>query len=185
MKNKTELRKEIRSSMAALPMEARASASRRLQERLRDELPGNLRRIGIFLPLPDEPDLRPVFSDWLKQGSELLLAVPDGQSWCWRELKALSPLQPAALGISIPPLRPGQPPAPELALVPGRAFTVSGERLGRGKGIYDRLLTQAETIPWGLCFSCQLREKLPQEAWDVRMARVLTESDPDVATRTP
>ena len=63
-----------------------------------------------------------------------------------------------------------------LVLVPGRAFTKNGGRLGRGKGFYDVFLKQlleeckaagkkVHTI--GVCFSCQLVDSLPTEQNDI------------------
>lgn len=63
-----------------------------------------------------------------------------------------------------------------LVLVPGRAFTTKGARLGRGKGFYDiflkQLLEECKTAgkkvnTIGVCFSCQLVDSLPTEPNDI------------------
>lgn len=64
----------------------------------------------------------------------------------------------------------------DLILVPGMAFDHSGNRLGRGKGYYDRFLQHPEfahTPKWGVCYDFQMLEQLPSEPHDVRMQRVL------------
>lgn len=62
----------------------------------------------------------------------------------------------------------------DLALVPGVAFTLSGQRLGRGGGYYDRLLPQLTAARCvGLAFPFQLVEQLPTEPHDVRLHQVL------------
>ena len=64
----------------------------------------------------------------------------------------------------------------ELALIPGVAFDRKGNRLGRGKGYYDRTLdrlTHAHRI--GICFGFQLTEKIPVENNDRTMDEVWTE----------
>lgn len=66
--------------------------------------------------------------------------------------------------------------AVDLVVVPGLAFTVTGQRLGRGRGYYDRLLSRtdlrAETI--GVCFQAQLLPTLPLDPHDQRVGRVIS-----------
>lgn len=63
----------------------------------------------------------------------------------------------------------------DLVIVPGVAFDKEGNRLGRGKGYYDRLLPLIPAHTMGICFHFQLVEGLPVERFDVRMAQVITE----------
>ena len=58
---------------------------------------------------------------------------------------------------------------PHIVLVPGLAFTRTGDRLGRGKGFYDRYLANYPGIKIGLAFREQLLEDIPTEAHDVPM----------------
>ena len=62
----------------------------------------------------------------------------------------------------------------DLVIVPGMAFNRQGDRLGRGKGYYDKILKEASAA-WkiGVCFDFQLVEELPVEAHDVRMDCVM------------
>jgi 5-formyltetrahydrofolate cyclo-ligase len=53
---------------------------------------------------------------------------------------------------------------------------MSGYRLGRGKGYYDKLLTQATGKKCGICFECQIVDELPVENHDVKMNYVITPS---------
>ena len=64
-----------------------------------------------------------------------------------------------------------------LVLVPGLAFTRTGLRLGRGKGFYDRFLTQLNPehcIFMGVCHHWQIVEQLPTEETDIRLDFLLT-----------
>lgn len=61
----------------------------------------------------------------------------------------------------------------DMILVPGIAFTGSGERIGRGKGYYDKILKQTKAYKLGICFDFQLLEELPMEEHDVKMDRVV------------
>lgn len=63
----------------------------------------------------------------------------------------------------------------DLAIIPGLAFTLDGERLGRGKGYYDRLLAKMPTVyKMGLCFPFQIVGTIPTDATDVLMDEVFS-----------
>ncbi len=65
----------------------------------------------------------------------------------------------------------------DVFLVPGVAFDRVGNRLGRGRGFYDRTLYQAKGFKIGVAGAHQIsNEILPKENHDVRMSAVLTES---------
>jgi 5-formyltetrahydrofolate cyclo-ligase len=64
-----------------------------------------------------------------------------------------------------------------LALIPGVAFSVKGDRLGRGGGHYDRLLGDAGgAVTAGLAYSFQMLDELPRSAHDRRLNFIITES---------
>jgi 5-formyltetrahydrofolate cyclo-ligase len=63
----------------------------------------------------------------------------------------------------------------DLVIVPGIAFDKKGNRLGRGKGCYDRFLnTITRDIPSiGLAFSFQILPAVPAKLHDVRVNKVI------------
>lgn len=61
-----------------------------------------------------------------------------------------------------------------VCIVPGRAFTQDGKRLGRWYGFYDQLVEKnPEILTIGVCFSCQIFPDLPQDTWDKKVTRVV------------
>jgi len=62
----------------------------------------------------------------------------------------------------------------DLAVIPGVAFDNKGNRLGRGKGYYDRLLPYIPAFKMGICFPFQLIEEVPADTFDVRMDLIIT-----------
>ena len=65
---------------------------------------------------------------------------------------------------------------PDWLLIPGVGFDLSGARLGRGKGYYDRFLENSKAIRIGIAWSGQLREMIPVDSHDCRMDFVITEN---------
>ena len=64
-----------------------------------------------------------------------------------------------------------------LIIVPGVAFDRSGNRLGRGKGFYDRLLQEATCPKVGVGYACQMVGLLPAEEHDIPMDAIVTEEE--------
>ena len=67
----------------------------------------------------------------------------------------------------------------QLALLPGLAFDVQGNRLGYGKGYHDRLLeplncASLRPVLVGICYNETLFEYLPTKPHDVRVDIVIT-----------
>ena len=63
----------------------------------------------------------------------------------------------------------------DLIIVPGVAFDRMGNRLGRGKGYYDRFLSRYLNVKRiGICFGFQLVDEVPAEPFDIRMDEVIT-----------
>ena len=63
----------------------------------------------------------------------------------------------------------------DLIVVPGVAFDRQGNRIGRGKGYYDRFLCQHLDVKRiGICFDFQLVDEVPAEPFDIRMDEVIT-----------
>ncbi|NLV84069.1 MAG: 5-formyltetrahydrofolate cyclo-ligase [Spirochaetales bacterium] len=64
-----------------------------------------------------------------------------------------------------------------LILVPALAFTRSGERLGKGKGYYDRFLSECteRCIKLGVAFETQIVPALPVHPHDTKVDAIVTE----------
>ena len=63
----------------------------------------------------------------------------------------------------------------DLIVVPGVAFDRKGNRIGRGKGYYDRFLCRHLNVKRiGICFDFQLVDEVPAEPFDIRMDEVIT-----------
>lgn len=64
----------------------------------------------------------------------------------------------------------------ELIVVPAVAFDRKGNRLGRGKGFYDRLLKSTRATKVGVGYEFQLMDELPVEPHDIGVDIIITQN---------
>ncbi len=65
----------------------------------------------------------------------------------------------------------------DLIIVPGTAFDRKCNRLGRGKGYYDRFLTNIKAPKVGVCFDFQLKDQIPADERDIKMDMIVGENE--------
>ena len=64
----------------------------------------------------------------------------------------------------------------DMIVVPGVAFDRKRNRMGRGRGFYDRLLKSTpNAVKVGVAFDFQIFDAIPVEPFDVPMDVVITE----------
>ena len=61
-----------------------------------------------------------------------------------------------------------------LWFIPGRAFDIHGNRLGRGGGFYDRLLEDENGIKVGVTTEDRILDYIPVDSWDIKMDFLIT-----------
>ena len=187
---KNRLRGEIKTRLASLSAAERGEKSRILCARIAaaDFWPA-LSTVAAFVPLPGEPDIRPLLEQALAEGKRLLLPRMDKGTLVFHAVGDLTQdLLPHAYGMAEPsprlPCADWEAALGEsvLFLVPGLAFDSRGGRLGRGGGFYDRFL---HSLPAGFAprilgaaFSCQLVESVPAGAGDFFLHGLVTEEQP-------
>lgn len=185
--DKAALRSEIKQRLAALSEDEINASSRRAAAHLtQSELWSAARAILAFASLPREVQTAGILSSAREAGKRVALPRVDGDKLIFHEIvdegEDSSALIRHVLGMEEP--TPQAPVADllgnaewrePLVLVPGLAFDAEGYRLGRGRGFYDRFLADlpAETV--GVCFECQLVDRVPRQAWDARVEYLLTE----------
>ncbi len=64
----------------------------------------------------------------------------------------------------------------EMVIVPAVAYDVKGNRVGRGKGFYDRLLADTKAMKIGVGYDFQVVDEIDAEPHDVGVDVVITES---------
>lgn len=63
----------------------------------------------------------------------------------------------------------------ELVIVPGVAYDREGNRVGRGKGYYDRMLTSTKATKIGMAYDFQVVDSIDAEPHDVKVDLIITD----------
>ena len=175
---KAELRKKIRAAVERISPAVRAVESIDLCDRLEAQL-RSARTILFFAPLADELDVWLLLEKFLAAGKICALPFFDSamQTYSARQIQNLAvDISIGKFGIREPVSScPEIPPEKfDLILVPGVAFDWNGNRLGRGRGFYDRLLKQVSGLKCGVGYDFQLIGKIPVEPHDAKVNFVVT-----------
>jgi len=184
MKTKKEWRADFTRQRLALSMEERELKSKQVADRylslFEKELPAV---VHLFLPIATKAEV----DTWLilKRLNENHPAVKtvtsviavDQQSLETIEVRIDSPLLINNWGIPEPVTRIHFPvKAVEEVLTPLLAADHKGNRLGYGKGFYDRFFESCSVsvVRTGLNFFSEIKEDLPHDAWDVKLQRLIS-----------
>ena len=171
------IRQQMRQRNRALTFEARLEASERIFRQVeRLDRFATAQVVGLYCALPDEPPTAAVIDRWLALGKRVVVPRVEGD---WMRFFDYNPATQVAGSFGIE--EPGaeavlcRPEEIELMVVPGVAFTAGGDRMGRGRGYYDKYLAQNEfkapTV--GVCYYHQLVDALPVEPHDIRLDEVI------------
>jgi 5-formyltetrahydrofolate cyclo-ligase len=177
---KTQVRTQIRSALGALAPAERAARSQRAGALLRQRAAWrDAGTILFYSPVGEELDVWPLLLDALAGGKTVALPRFMPAASVYAAAQILDPaqdLRPGQFGIREPGAACPTIPLNRLdfVLVPGVGFDLSGHRLGRGRGFYDRLLKQVRGLKCGVAFDEQVVPALPVAPHDVTLDCILT-----------
>jgi 5-formyltetrahydrofolate cyclo-ligase len=123
----------------------------------------------------------PILDEALHSGRRVFYPRIEGRSLKLVRILSASELKPGRFGIREPCGDEAVSPVElkdTVVCVPGLAFSPLGQRLGRGGGYYDRLLAAISpaALLFGLAYSFQLLDCIPETGGDRRVHCVFTES---------
>ena len=173
---KKQLRKQIKEEKKRQPTHVLATNSSSLLEQI-EKHPRFIaaKTILCYHSLGDEVQTHAFVEKW-HTSKKILLPVVKGDILELRHYTGKEYLKIGAFGIEEPEgenfIRLHEI---EFSLVPGVSFDRHGNRLGRGKGYYDKLLPLLHSYNIGICYRFQVREEIPAEPFDRRMDEVWTE----------
>lgn len=153
------------------------------------------REIYCYASLPDEVSTAGLMDEAWKAGKRVAVPrVTDEGKMDFFYIESLAELSPGYYGISEPALNVGRLALPEpvsktgiypdsdveesrtLILLPGAAFDKKGNRIGYGKGFYDRYLHRfPKCRRIGIAYSLQCVDEILAEPFDISVEAVITE----------
>jgi 5-formyltetrahydrofolate cyclo-ligase len=184
MNTKAELRRRMLAARKQLPLAEVQRRSARLAAQFFAAFPvAEWTWLHIFLPIPQqhEPDtwliIRRVWREFPRLRVAVPVVQPDGHTLQHYHMEAATELRSNRWGIPEPggPALAATTWQPDAVLVPLLAFDEQGQRVGYGKGFYDRFLAQH---PEALRIGLSLEPPVPriEDAWpgDVPLHACLT-----------
>jgi 5-formyltetrahydrofolate cyclo-ligase len=178
--SKSALRAEMTRRLKNLPPSRLSDEGVAAGRLLRETFQWNrYETILLFLSMPFEIDTTSLLEAAVKAGKKVF--APRTERRFCRVLSAEGPWKTGSLGIREPP-EPAEPLKPRdfpvLAVVPGLAFDLAGNRLGRGKAYYDQFFAEnrGPCFKIGFCADMQILPSLPADPWDVPMNALCTGS---------
>lgn len=172
---KKRIRKEIATLKKALSSDEKALRSFAILEQV-EQLPEfqKAQTVLLYYSLPDEVQTEFFLKKWTGK-KRLVLPVVEGEDLVLKEYTPgktgkgqMSIHEPVGTTVI-------DPSQIEFAIIPGVAFDAACNRLGRGRGFYDRLLPHIKCRTAGVGYQLQLVEELPAEAFDKPLDTVITE----------
>ncbi|GAA1187699.1 hypothetical protein GCM10009674_28580 [Nesterenkonia xinjiangensis] len=188
---KRQVRGRVRDARRALGAEARRRLGDALARVLEEHVPAGS-RVAAYLPMPEEPDVRPFLAHHLARGGEVALprvaetAEPQLEWVDWtleaptRRHPVLPLDEPEGPGREIERLLDQ---GPLLMLLPALAVDTRGHRLGQGGGYYDRLFARldaagrlTDVAAWAVVGPGEVLPPgtFPVEAHDLQVEAVVT-----------
>jgi 5-formyltetrahydrofolate cyclo-ligase len=132
--------------------------------------------IAAFVSVDTEPPTRTLLDHLVGSGTRVLLPVIDAMALDWAAYTGPADLTAGPLGITeptTPRLGADAVLAADIVLVPALAVDRSGNRLGRGRGFYDRALIDVAAPIVAVVYDDELLDVVPAEAHDHRVDAVL------------
>lgn len=176
-----EKKKEIRRDIAQKKKTFCATTLESLSEQILSKLENDLhfkesKRILLYYSLHDEVNTHKFIEKWCDHKEIILPVVINETDLELRVFKGKECLKKGAFGILEPQGETFENyGAIELAVIPGVAFDNNNNRLGRGKGYYDRILCNIDCYKIGICFPFQFINHIPTGPFDIKMDQIIFE----------
>lgn len=132
--------------------------------------------VAAYLAVEHEPPTLLLLDTLRSHGVQVLLPVIDGVGLDWAPYAGPAGLAPGPLGLSepsTPRLGVEAASAADVVVVPALAVDRLGNRLGRGRGFYDRALINVSAPVIAVVYDDELVDEVPAEPHDRRVDAVL------------
>ena len=133
-------------------------------------------KIGIYLSLEDEVKTDDIISELIKNNKDVYAPKIKNNDLVFYKIDSLDDVNINKFHIR-EPIESVVGEDIEVMIVPGVAFDRRLNRLGFGKGYYDRYLSNFIGIKIGIGFAKQLFDEIPIDNNDIKMDLIITEEE--------
>ena len=151
-------------------------AAKKIQRRLHQIPPyKDAAKLGLYHSIGSEIPTHDIIQDLLSSGRQVFLPKVLGSSLEFRRIEDPADLQSGSFGIMEPKDRCMPADSLDVVLVPAVGMSPKGQRLGYGRGFYDRFLQHASTVAISPILGKQVVRTIPQSDNDGTIDWVITE----------
>ena len=165
-----EVRKQI---------EGKAEKSNAICKRLLEtEEYKNASTIAAYMPLESEASTLGIIRKALEDGKKVVLPRVEANEIVFYDYKLDDELIKSSFGINEPKgeeAKKADKDSIDMIILPGLVFDIDRNRLGFGRGFYDRFLCDFNKTKIGICFDEQITDLVPTDIFDVKMDEVITD----------
>ena len=179
MKTKAEIRKEVSARRKSLTSDFLIHSSREIVSRLSQiDSFRNAGTLALYKFFGGEVQLEELFPISWDAGKKTCIPVYNNslRSYEMAEITSQTEFITGHYGI-LEPVSPSLVPISDIDLmtVPGIAFDAKGNRLGRGGGFYDRMLSGFRGVSAAVAFDFQIYDLVPTESHDFPVDTIISE----------
>jgi 5-formyltetrahydrofolate cyclo-ligase len=181
MPSKDEIRNKLRSIRDALTIEERRRKNNYITTHLKKFLQP-YQTIFTYVSKDSEVESLVIINCLLEEGKTVVVPIIQTNTKTLRlsYLKRVADLKPGTFRVPepLPTDAPVVTEMIEIALVPLIGFDRNGNRLGYGRGYYDRFFETHPNIPRiGLAYACQEAVAIPADPFDRKLNWIITENE--------
>lgn len=133
----------------------------------------------LYYPIKSEPSTLFLFDRAMEKGIQIAFPISITETFTldFHTVQTLDSLRTGAYGICEPPLDAPRPKITDktICIVPALSFDGNKNRLGYGKGFYDRFLSNFDGISIGITFSKLICKRLPTDIYDIKVDKIITD----------
>ncbi len=167
---KTDIREQMKEKRAGLSETEIAEKSKIICDTIMNRYPDRDMKVCLYFPIRNEVDIRPLFSFY----RNIYLPITSGDEISFFKFKER--LVPGRFGVMEPEQTEPLSGIPDLVIVPGVAFDTLGNRVGYGKGYYDRFLDGKACNTVGVAYDFQIADEIFDVAeTDVILNEIISE----------
>ena len=179
MKEKQQIRREVKSKRQSLGRFKKISLDRKIRRQIEGFEPFiKAKHVLLYASMREEIDTLKLIKKYNKEKNIILPTVcTDSNTLKLYHLENPHELHPGYQGIlEIPHCTKDTHTYNEIdfCIIPGLAFDLQGNRIGYGKGFYDELLRKIKAPKAALAYDFKIYESIPTSKYDIPVDFLIT-----------